>query len=283
MKMNRNMVLPASVAAAMVAFATSAHATLITTPVTGWEVHNGTSVVTDGGTDFPTFTPGDNITVMAPFSDITLANDGDYVTASVNLTMASRSTTGVNTLNTQLRIGLFNGPPGAVVANDIPNTGFIIEYTNAGAGGLIREQTSLTQTAPFNSPINIGNGVPDAESESISGANPQAVLLELTLTRNAGELDLTGQISSGSYLSTYSVASYSSATHPLDGEFNFNRIGLFLGDGVNAASASLSDAKVITNVPEPTSYMLAAMVAAGGVLIGRRKHGAPRRRNRPPR
>jgi hypothetical protein len=225
--------------------------------------------VTDGGTDSPTFTPGDNITVMAPFSDITLANDGDFVTASVNLTMAGRTTTGVNTLNTQLRIGLFNGPPGPVVANDIPNTGFIIEYTNAGAGGLIREQTSLTQTAPFTSPTNIGNGTPDAESESISGANPPPVLLELTLTRNGGELDLTGQISSGSYLATYSVPGYSSATHPLDGEFNFNRIGLFLGDGVNAASASLSGAKITTNVPEPASTMLAAMLTAGGILIGR--------------
>jgi hypothetical protein len=269
MKMKR-MALPAGVAVALVAFATAAHATLITTPVTGWVVHNGTSVVTNGGTDSPTFTAGDNITVMAPFSDIKLANDGDYVTASVPLTMTGRTTIGVNTLNTQIRVGLFNGPVGAVVASDIPNTGFIIEYTNAGAGGLIREQTSLTQTNPFTSPTNIGNGTPDAESESISGANPPQVLLELTLTRNGGKIDLTGKISSGTYLANYSVLGYSSATHPLDGEFNFNRIGLFLGDGVNAASASLSGAKVITNVPEPTACVLAAMVAAGAVVFGRR-------------
>ena len=33
-------------------------------PVSGWVVHNGTSTVTDGGTNNPTFTPGDNITVQ---------------------------------------------------------------------------------------------------------------------------------------------------------------------------------------------------------------------------
>lgn len=278
MKMNRNMACPAIVAVAMVAAASLAHGALITTPVTGWEVHNGTSTVTNGGTNAPTFTPGDNITVMAPFSDIELANDGDYVKFTTALTMSGRSTTGANTLNTQLRIGLFNGPAGAVVANDIPNVGFIIEYTNQPAGGLIREQTSATQTNPFTGPTNIGNGT--ADSDSIAGANPPPVNLELTLTRIAGKLDLTGQISGGNHLANYSVTGYSSATFPMDGEFNFNRIGLFLGDGVNAASASLSDALITTNVPEPSSCIFAATAAVGGALIGRRARSASRRPRR---
>jgi hypothetical protein len=268
MTMTRNLVLPALAAVATFAIATVAHGTLITAPVTGWVVHNGTSTVTDGGTDSPTFTAGDNITVMAPFNDITLAADGDYLEFTTTLTMNGRTTTGANTLNTQLRVGLFNGPPGAVVASDIPNVGFIIEYTNQGTGGLIREQTSLTQTAPFVGPANIGNGTPD--SDSIAGADPPPVSLTLRLTRNAGEIDLSGEISGGSHLATYTVTGYSSGTFPLDGEFNFNRVGIFLGDGVNAASARLDDATVETNVPEPTSAMFAA-IAFGAIMTGWRR------------
>ena len=38
-------------------------------PITGWAVHNGTS--TAGGTAAsPIFTPGDNITLMAPFDAV---------------------------------------------------------------------------------------------------------------------------------------------------------------------------------------------------------------------
>jgi hypothetical protein len=276
MMMNRNLVWPAIVAGAMAATAPLAHGAFIH-PVTGWEVHNGTSTVTDGGTDAPTFTPGDNITVMAPFSDIELANDGDYVTFMTTLTMTGRTTTGVNTLNTQLRVGLFDGPAGPIVANDVPNVGFIIEYTNQPAGGLIREQTSTIQTNPFTSPTNIGNGT--ADSDSIAGANPPPVDLVLTLTRNAGKLDLTGQISGGAHLANYTVSGYSSATFPMDGPFNFNRVGLFLGDGVNAASASLADAKITTNVPEPSSCLLAATVGLGAAMTGRRvrRTARPRR------
>ena len=268
MKMNRNLAWPAIVALTMAATAPLAEGAFIH-PVTGWEVHNGTSTVSDGGTASPTFTAGDNITVMAPFSDITLANDGDYVTFMTTLTMTDRSTTGINTLNTQLRVGLFDGPAGPIVANDIPNVGFIIEYTNQAAGGLIREQMSAIQTAPFVSPTNIGNGTPD--SDSIAGANPPPVNLMLTLTRNAGLLDLTGQISGGDHLANYTVTGHSSATFPAGGPFNFNRVGLFLGDGVNAASASLADAKITTNVPEPSSCLLAATIGVGAAMIGRRR------------
>ena len=274
MTMNRNLVWPAIVAGAMAATAPLAQGAFIH-PVTGWEIHNGTSTVTDGGTNAPTFTPGDNITVMAPFSDIELANDGDYVTFMTTLTMAGRSTTGINTLNTQLRVGLFNGPAGAVVANDVPNVGFIIEYTNQAAGGLIREQTSTIQTNPFTSPTSIGNGT--ADSDSIAGANPPPVDLVLTLTRNAGKLDLTGQISGGSHLANYTVTGYSSATFPMDGPFNFNRVGLFLGDGVNATSASLANSKITTNVPEPSTCMLAVAAAVLGMMTaaGRARRGSP--------
>ena len=276
MKTKRNFVWPAVAVIAVGAWAPSAHGALITMPVEGWVVHNGTSTVSNGGTDAPTFTPGDNITAMGAFPGIELTNDGDYLTFSTTLTMVGRSTTGAATLNTQLRVGLFDGPSGVVVANDVPNLGFIIEYTAAAGGGLIREQTSPTQQNPFTSPTNIGNG--SADTDTIAGANPPPVLFELTLTRNGGALDLTGTISGGSHLANYSVLGYSSATFPLNGTFNFNRIGLFLGDGVNATSASLADAKIVTNVPEPSSCMLAAFMAVASALVGRRARRTPNRR-----
>jgi hypothetical protein len=273
MKMICNLVWPAIALVAFVAAAPTAKGALITAPVTGWEVHNGTSIVTDGGTDAPTFTPGDNITVMAPFSEIELANDGDYVTFMTTLTMTGRSTVGVNTLNTQLRVGLFDGPAGPVVANDVPNVGFIIEYTNQPAGGLIREQTSTIQTSPFVGPTTIGNGTADADS--IAGADPPPVDFMLTMTRNAGKLDLTGQISGGNHLANYTVTGYSSATFPMNGPFTFNRVGLFLGDGVNAASASLANSKIVTNVPEPGLFL--AMAATAAALLAARTARRSRR------
>jgi hypothetical protein len=65
MKMNCNLMRTACMAFAIVAWASVVNAATI--PVTGWMVHNGTSTV--GGTaSNPTFTPGDNVTLMAPFS-----------------------------------------------------------------------------------------------------------------------------------------------------------------------------------------------------------------------
>jgi len=246
-------------------------------PITGWMVHNGTSTV--GGTaNNPTFTAADNITLMAPFSDITLANDGDYVEVSTALTMNNRSgNVAVNTLNTQLRLGLFDDSVNATLtAGNAPNLGFIIEYSNVAAGGLIREQTNAAQTAPFVGPTNIGNGVQDSGADSIQGANPGPVTFNLKLTRNGGKIDLEGSISgtdsvsTNPYLSNYTVTGYSSATFPADGAFTFNRVGLFLGDNVNAESAALADSSVSTNVPEPVSFVLAGSMAIGGGLITRR-------------
>jgi hypothetical protein len=254
----------AILALALVAPASIIQAATFTTPVTGWIIHNGTSTV--GGTpSAPTFTAGDNITAMAPFPTTTLVNDGDFVEATTTLTMNTRTGTGINTLNTQLRFGLFDDSVNAgVSAADFPNIGFIIQYSNLAAGGPINEQQSLTQTNPFTSPASIGNGTQDAGADSIQGANPGPVTFTLRLTRNAGKLDLTGSISgtdsvsTNPYLANYSVTGYSSTNFPSGGSFTFNRLGLFLGDNVNAASASLANSSYTSNVPEPTSLALVA-------------------------
>ena len=145
--MKKNILMkPAIVALALVAPATLLHAATITTPVTGWMVHNdgasgGTTV---GGTpSSPTFTPGDNSTLMAPFTDITLANDGDSVEAITTLTLTGRTGTGINSLNTQLRFALLDSSNSTLTAGDAPNVGFTIEYANPSGTPLVASRLAL--------------------------------------------------------------------------------------------------------------------------------------------
>jgi hypothetical protein len=272
MQAQRNTFLVGIIAFSMLAWASVAAATV--TPVTGWVVHNGTSTV--GGTaSNPTFTAADNIVVMAPFTDVALVNDGDFVQGKVTLTVTGRTgSVLVNTLNTQLRFGLFyNNASAVVTANDVPNLGYTIEYTNLAAGGLSREQTNVAQTNPFTSPAgSLTNGVQDSGGDSIQGANPGAVTFDIKITRNAGKIDLLGSISgtdsvSGNpYLATFTSTGYT----PTSGTFTFNRMALFLGDNVNGGSASLVDS-TITTVPEPMGLAFTACVIGG---LAARRRGA---------
>jgi hypothetical protein len=251
----------------------SAQAAII--PVTGWMVHNGTSTV--GGTaSAPTFTPGTNLTLMAPFADVTLANDGDFVEGTTTLTINGRTAnTGVNGLNTQLRFALLDSSNATLTASDFPNLGITMEYTNAAAGGLMREQSSATQTNPFTSPTTIGNGSQDSGADSIQGANPGAITFDYKITRDAGKLDLSGTISGTDsvtghpYIAPFSFTGWSSATFPANGTFTFNRMAVFLGSNVSAPSASLTDSMVVT-IPEPATLVLALI----GLLLYRGGRGA---------
>jgi hypothetical protein len=269
MKRNGNFLILALAAAATLA--ASDRGLAATIPVTGWAAHNGAS--TAGGTpSAPTFTPGDNLTLMAPFDNVSLANDGEYVEVTTTLDLNNRTANlGVNSLNTQLRAGVFDGPAGAIVASDIPNFGYTIEYTNQPAGGLIREQESASQANPFTSPTSRGNGA--APTGSIQGANPDPVTFTIRMTRNGGALDLSGSIVSAAFTGNFALAGTSSAHFPLNGTFNFNRIGLFLGANVDATDAVLTNTSVTTNVPEPCGLLLAAGVF-GGVLMSRSRRRA---------
>lgn len=295
-------------AAAIVALATMvissvAHGDFVTLVDAGWVIHNnggGATIDTGTGTtSSPALTPGDNITVMAPFSPISLASDGDFITLTTTLSMAGRSTTGVNTLNTQLRFGLFNGPAGPVMADDTSNVGFAAQYANAS-------QTHLKVFAPSNGaatdPLVSGslgavigdvathmNVTADPENDSIQGANPSA-FYELTLTRNAGKLDITGEISGGNYLSSFNVLGFNSVTFPMDGPFSFNRLGFFLGDNVNAAGvnglggATFANVTITTNVaaiPESRFGILAVALLLGIVTTGLKVFHVCRRRGQP--
>ena len=281
MMLNRSMAWPAIMALAMAGPASVAHGAFIF-PVEDWAVHNGTSVVSDGGTNSPTFTPADdNMTVMGTFPNVRLADDGDFVAVTTTLTLDTRTgATGVNALNTQLRFGLFDGPAGPVVAEDTPNRGVFIEYSNAG--GLIRE-ADPAQVDPFIFPINnIGNGTADAEGDSIQGADIGPVDFTLTLTLNAGMLDVAGQISgtdsvSGNpFLSTFSASGYAPMAAGFD--FDFNRVGFAFRNNVNAPNGTLNDVIVTTNVPEASPWILATAVVVVRLSIGPRMRRALRRR-----
>jgi hypothetical protein len=274
MKMIDNLMKTSCLVLAVAAWTSVANADII--PVSGWIVHNGTSMI--GGTaSNPTFTAGDNITLMAPFADVTLANDGDFVEGKTTLTLNARTAnTGINALNTQLRFALLDTTNATLTANDFPNLGLTMEYSNLAAGGLMREQSSAVQTNPFTSPTNVGNGSQDAGGDSIQGANPGPITFDYKLTRNGGKLDLSGTISgtdsvSGNpYSAPFSFTGFSSATFPANGTFTFNRMAVFLGPNADGTSASLTDSQVIT-IPEPASLALAVGLVFGGLLT-RRQH-----------
>ena len=284
MKMTRSLMRTTAFALAIAAWAPLAHSAVI--PVTGWMVHNGTSTV--GGTaSAPTFTPGDNVTLMAPFDDVVLANDGDFIEGQTTLTLNARTAnTGINALNPQLRFALLGSTNATLTAADFPNLGITMEYSNVAAGGLIREQSSATQTNPFTSPTTIGNGSQDSGGDSIQGANPGPVTFVYKLTRNGGKLDGSGTISgtdsvSGNpYLAPFSFTGWSSATFPANGTFTFNRMAVFLGPSADATSAVLNDSQV-TTIPEPASLALAAGMVFGGLLTRRQPtRRAPRHAGR---
>ncbi len=282
MKMTCNLMRITAFALAIAAWAPLADAASI--PVTGWVVHNtnGAITVTDGNTNSPKFTAADVasdiMTLMAPFDAVTLANDGDYIKLTTTLSMANRSTTGVNTLNNNLRFGLFDGPGSPVVAEDAPNYGFFAQYANSNQTHLKVQAQETAATSPMDTTfttigsVALGNVTADPEDSSIEGANPTADY-EMIITRSGGKLNITGKISGGDYLSTFAVTDHSSTVFPADGSFTFDRVGFYLGNNVNARDGStFSNVTIETNVeiPEPGSMVLLVSSLIGIPLMKRR-------------
>jgi hypothetical protein len=257
-----------------------------TIPVTGWAVHNQStpaSVVTDAGTNSPTFTPADQaLTVLGTFPNVELANDGDFIKASTTLMMSNRfGNTGVNALNTQLRFGIYKGPDGPVTLQDIPNVGVFVTYANNVAAQdpnrRLRELTGTTNINPFSGTADIsGSAGPDTDNDSIQGANPGPVYFEMVMTRNAGKLDITAQISGTDPVTTrQAIWNYTATGYdPVNIGTVFNRVGFFFGNNTDAPSATLANV-TITTIPEPASLLLAAGLTFGSLFT--RKRRAPER------
>lgn len=258
------------------------------------------------GTNSPSFdtrhgggSTNNGITVMAdfgggmfPFGDsIKLHKDGDYIKASTTVTMVGREVGGTAFLNGNLRIGLYNGPNASVSAGDGPHVGIINGYANTdhnpfGNNGVRVEQRSSNAGA---NPMNggtatlVGNGTSIAPANSLQGSETTATpwnvapaaTFELVITRNANKLDVTGSIirtsAPAGTLATYSILGYDPGAGLLDanGNFTFNRMGFFLGNGVRGNS-TLGNVRIETNVPEPATAGLALVALVGGALMRRR-------------
>jgi hypothetical protein len=167
-----------------------------------------------------------------------------------------------------------------VVAADLPNYGIFAQYANSNQGHLkVFEQSSASAADPMNPPPGVTIGeqpatvTVDPENDAIQGANPTAAY-EMTITRTGGNLAITGSISGGSYLSSFNIPAFSSATFPANGSFTFDRVGFHLGNNVNAATGStFSSVTVETNVvPEPASLLLViAAVTVSTAISSRRR------------
>lgn len=273
----------------------------VVTPVTGWVVHNGSSGFSGAtaATNSPVVVPADNLVqVMAAFSAVQLINDGDFVTLKLRLTMPvvrAGDSLGANSLNTQLRVGLFNG--GSTVSfEDTGMTGFYFEYSNQMAAASYGNARELTNTAT-NSPLASGNtiGTPPSggttNGNSISGANFPATDFELTLTKNGSNVDFAGSISAPTvpYTQAFNILNYAPAAAGFD--HTFNRVGFFFGPRVDGNlgttnanfTAVLNDVTVTTGnvnaIPESPYGILAVAIIMGAVLgglklcRGRQRHG----------
>jgi hypothetical protein len=262
---------------ALVAVGNEARADLVL-PVADWALHNGTGTV-GNSTNSPTFSVADNNTFMGRFANVLLSNAGDFVSLSATLNVNTRTNDnlGPNSLNTQLRLGLFNGPDSAVALMDSPNLGFLIEYSNTSGGGRISTQTNTSQKSPLTNANIVGNGSPDAGDDTLQGADLGPVGFQLKLSRNAsGMIDLTGAISGTDSTNGHPYAA-NFAQGNLDASvigFAFDRVGFFFGDKVDGVNgATLSDVNITTNVaavPESRFGMgLIAVITCGGAAAVR--------------
>jgi hypothetical protein len=269
----------------------------IVTPVTGWVLHNGTSSFTgvSEATSSPQLSVADNLTIMAPFSGVTLPNVGDFITIKTTMNLGTRtSNLNANNLNTQLRIGLLNGTADPIVAGDAGYTGFLTIYSNQlamASYGNLSEQQSNGATSPLQGQTTLGTppsaGV-DAGGDSISGGDPISADFTLTLTHRDTGMEIYSNISSAqfNYLQEVTFGPYTPGLSGFDfSTFNFNRAAFFFGPNVDGTNGGgLNNTMIITGnaVPESRFGLLAVAVAMGCVLTGLKMRRAWLRRNQQP-
>lgn len=223
-----------------------------TIPVENWVAVVGSASVSNSTSSSPSFAPSGSATtiggnqVIGIFERISLA-DGDHIRASgtVYLERTGSQLENDNQMNTQIRIGLFEGDETVPLATG--NNGIIAEYR-----GPLRQIDDPTQAGPFGAAaMNDGfgdSGIP--VGEFIKGT-PVSASFDLLITRDGNNLDITSTITNGSnYTQHHSVEDYA----PLLAtgfDFSFNRVGFLLGANASATLAQLQNVTVTTNVPEP--------------------------------
>lgn len=246
-----------------------------TIPVTNWAVLVGTSTVTDGSTNSPTFAPADGIQVAGGFDTVNLA-DGDFIQGKVSVEFDRTSSGG---MGDNVRIALFRehggGNPTAGDGTGYSGISFALQHS-------LRDHRNPVRAQPFSSG---GSGAPtvivnpagtDPEGDTVSGQN---VTLDFTLNiiRDGNALDISGTISDGAdYSQSFTVEDYVPDTSFMTGiytgtdVFSWNRMAFLFAAAVDGTSVQVVNARVRSNliIPEPSSALLMIVAMAGLVTIG---------------
>lgn len=269
--------------------------------------------ITPDDTTSPALPGGAQYVMMAPIDPVALTKPGDYVQFTVNVQMFGRTTTGAQNLNNNLRFGLFSytgtgafdgNSHDPVVAEDVTNHGIYARYGNGLSGanhlGVHEQATSgvnpftggstnlLTRKAANLAPPNeldgpaSGDIAIDVGGHSIAGANPGIISYDMTIMRTSdGKLNIFGSIAGDDYLSSFNIDDHTSSAYLQDGPFTFNRVGLFFNNASIQSGTNprieITNAQITTNVPEPGSFVLIAIVA--GLGWSSRRAGSSARRS----
>lgn len=252
----------------------SAHGVLIS----NWTQYSG-SISSDLNTSSPILGNGttesaDNQTLYANLGSVyTLSGAGDSLTFSGSITLANLN----NPQADQLRFGLYdsNGQAGATGW-----LGYFFSNTGASAGPTYSRlwERSDPNTGSFGSgtgAVNIANANATPGNTSFATGSYD---FALTLQRDvSGYIQISWSLE-GTSLS-YSLSGSFLDTTPLT--YDFDRVGLFAGGGLNADQASFSNLS-ITQVPEPgvVPSLLLGVLFLGALRLFQKHQGRKLREGR---
>lgn len=245
--------------------------------VTDWHTFKNTATTLSGqGTDDPILGSLANSSSTAFLigylnAPLSLVNVGDKI--SLTFSMTFNDTAGMAAgANDNLRFALFdlNGESKVTIDNtatagttDTDNLrGYWYGVRTSPTGGSIRKRIS-SDANPFANSSNTLLGTPGGSAVTFSGAvngvGGQAYSGELTITKTALGIDLSGYFGGNATTNTFAISDNSS---PFSS--NFEAVGFLNGSAVNVDQILFQDVSVtLTPVPEPSSILLAFAGATG--------------------
>lgn len=244
-----------------------------------WTQYSGTPIA-DLNTDHPTIGDGtagsaNSHTLYSVAPTYTLENVGDSLTLSANALFSDVNAAQAD----QFRFGIYdsNGTtPGTGAANVSGWLGYFA--TNAGTGGTGDQRSRLWKRLEGNNSSFGSSGGPVGTVPQIgwAGATGNTLLsgnysFSMVLTRTTDGLDIVWTITGLDEGSTYAITGNYSDTAA--NTYTFDRVGLFVGGGVNASELALSnlDLTFTPAIPEPATTALLFGLAIGGVALLRRR------------
>ncbi len=257
-------------------------------PITLWRTFKATpaTVVDSGqGTSSPVF--GNTTTTAAGsrligyFTPQTLVNVGDKI--SLTYTVSFNDAVGVANGGDNFRYALFdlNGETAPAAENTASNgstdTNSFLGYwagvkTGTGAAGSLRERFDTTNNDMFanaSASANLGtiDGTNVTFTGQVNGAGTVTLYTgELTITRTATGVDLSGGFSGNGGANTFAASEAS----PIS--LTYGAVGFLNGGGISADQVRFQNVDVTyTPIPEPATWALAVGSIVGGAIARRRK------------